>query len=190
MKKRIDPRRLALCGLFAALIAVGAFIRIPTFTVPITLQTLFVVLAGLLLGPSAGALSALVYLLLGLVGLPIFTQGGGVMYVLKPSFGYILGFVAGAWITGRIAWAVSAPRFLRLFMAGIAGMLVIYAVGVLYFWLISAVYLGNTVTAKTLLVSCFLIFVPGDAASVAVAAVLSLRLLPLLRRLFGRPAEN
>ena len=181
--KRSGIRRLALCGLFTALIAVGAFLRIPFFTVPVTLQALFVVLAGLLLGPTDGALSALCYLLLGLAGLPLFTQGGGPFYVLKPGFGYILGFVLGAWVTGRIARALPSPRFLRLFMAGLGGVLAVYVCGVPYYWLISTVYLGNAVSAKTLLLSCFLVFVPGDAASAVLAAVLAQRLLPVVRRL-------
>ena len=180
--KKLTIREIALCAIFTALIAVGAFIRIPVPVVPFTLQTLFVVLAGMLLGPVLGTFSALAYLLLGLIGLPIFTQGGGIFYVLKPSFGYILGFVIGAWVTGRIARAVPSPGFVRLLLAGLAGLFVIYFCGVVYYWLISALYLGKEVSARTLLVYCFLVFIPGDAASCAVAAELSRRLLPVLRK--------
>ena len=85
--------KMILVALFAALIAVGAFIRIPVPLVPFTMQTFFVVLAGMLLGKKLGAASALVYLAIGLIGIPVFTQGGGIGYVLKPSFGYLIGFI-------------------------------------------------------------------------------------------------
>ena len=85
------------CGLFTALIAVGAFIKIPIPVVPFTLQYLFTMLAGLLLGSRLGTVSVLSYMLLGLAGLPIFSEGGGLWYVFKPSFGYIIGFAVGTY---------------------------------------------------------------------------------------------
>ena len=87
------------CGLFTALIAVGAFIKIPIPVVPFTLQYLFTMLAGLLLGSRLGTVSVLSYMLLGLAGLPIFSEGGGLWYVFKPSFGYIIGFAVGTFVT-------------------------------------------------------------------------------------------
>ncbi|MDY4173184.1 MAG: biotin transporter BioY, partial [Evtepia sp.] len=94
-------RDLIQCSLFTALIAVGAFLRIPIPVLPFTLQFLFTTLAGLLLGPRQGTISVAAYLLLGLAGLPIFTEGGGFWYVLKPSFGYLIGFCVGTYLTGR-----------------------------------------------------------------------------------------
>ena len=88
-------KTLIYCSLFTALIAVGAFIKIPVPVVPFTLQYLFTMLAGLLLGSRKGTLSVVAYMLLGLAGLPIFSEGGGFWYVLKPSFGYIIGFCLG-----------------------------------------------------------------------------------------------
>ena len=85
-------KNLILCGLFTSLIVVGAFIRIPIPVVPFTLQLLFTMLAGLLLGGKWGAASVCIYIVLGLMGLPVFAEGGGLAYVLKPSFGYIIGF--------------------------------------------------------------------------------------------------
>lgn len=71
----MKTKDLVLCAMFVALIAVGAFIKVPVPVVPFTLQFLFTMLAGLLLGPVNGALAVVVYIVLGLVGLPIFTQG-------------------------------------------------------------------------------------------------------------------
>ena len=86
MKKKFTTRDLILCALFTALSAIGAFIRIPVPLVPFTLQITFTTLAGLLLGSKKGAISVAVYVLMGLIGIPVFTQGGGFSYVLKPMF--------------------------------------------------------------------------------------------------------
>ena len=80
---------MILCAMFVALIAVGAFIKVPIPVVPFTLQYLFTMLAGLLLGGKKGSLAVGIYILLGLIGLPIFAQGGGIGYIFQPSFGYI-----------------------------------------------------------------------------------------------------
>ena len=175
-------RGLLLCVLFAALLTVGAYVKIPTPFIPITLQTMFATLAGLLLGPRLGAASAAVYMLLGLCGFPVFTQGGGIGYVLQPTFGYILGFIGGAFVTGIIAERMKKPGVWQLFAACLAGLLVIYACGVLYYFMLATSYLGKTVSACTLLVSLFLVFVPGDAVTCFLGALLSRRLLPLLRK--------
>ena len=97
-------RKMTFCAIFTALIAVGAFIKIPVPPIPFTLQTMFVVLAGLMLGGNMGGISALLYMILGLIGIPIFTGGGGIGYVLKPTFGYIIGFCVGAYAIGKISY--------------------------------------------------------------------------------------
>lgn len=89
--------------MFAVLITVGAYIKVPVPVVPFTLQLLFTTLAGLLLGSRLGATSVVLYIVMGLAGLPVFATGGGLGYVLEPSFGYLVGFAAAAWVTGRIA---------------------------------------------------------------------------------------
>ena len=71
-----------LCGIFAALIAVGAFIKIPIPICPFTLQFLFTNLAGLLLGKKVGSRAVGIYIILGLIGLPIFSEGGGIGYLM------------------------------------------------------------------------------------------------------------
>ena len=96
-------KSMIYCGLFTALIAAGAFIKIPVPVVPFTLQYLFTMLAGLFLGSRRGMISVVAYMLLGLAGLPIFSEGGGIWYIFKPSFGYIIGFCLGAYVTGLIA---------------------------------------------------------------------------------------
>lgn len=101
MNQHDMTRNMVLAALFAALTAIGAFLQIPTGTVPITLQFLFTALAGLLLGWKWGAVSQLLYVGIGLLGLPVFTQGGGIGYVLQPSFGFLLGLIPAAAVIGR-----------------------------------------------------------------------------------------
>lgn len=153
---------LILRALFVALIAVGAFIRIPVPVVPFTLQYLFTMLAGLLLGSKQGAASVLVYTLLGLIGLPVFTEGGGLAYVFKPSFGYIIGFIAGAYVTGAIANAVPSPSYRRTLAANFTGLGLVYLFGMGYYYIISHFYLGTGIGLWPLFLYCFILAVPGD----------------------------
>lgn len=99
----MTTRKLVRTALFAALTAVGAFLKIPLGPSAITLQFFFTAMAGCLLGSGCGALSQLIYVLLGLLGLPIFTAGGGFSYVLHPTFGFLLGLIPAAWVIGRLA---------------------------------------------------------------------------------------
>lgn len=71
----------------------------------------FVTLAGMLLGSRRGSLAVAVYVAVGLAGIPVFAAGGGIQYVFRPSFGYLLGFIAAAWLTGRICERTGAGRF-------------------------------------------------------------------------------
>ena len=174
--------KMILVALFAALIAVGAFLRIPVPLVPFTMQTFFVALAGMLLGKKLGAASAALYVAIGLIGLPVFTQGGGIGYVLKPSFGYLIGFIVEAYLTGAIARKVEKPSFWRLTLAALAGSLALYVLGTTYFYFLSNYYLGNQVSVWTAMLYCFLVFVPGDIAKSVVAALIARRMLPVLQK--------
>lgn len=176
--KTASLRSMMLCALFSALICAGAFIRIPLPVVPFTLQTMFVLMAGTLLGAKYGAVSALVYMLLGLLGFPVFTAGGGLAYVLKPSFGYIIGFIPGAFIAGKLSEKVVKSQYLRVFFASFIGLLVIYAFGMFYYWLLSIFYLHISVGFWPLLLNFFIVFLPGDTVLCFVGALLSVRLRP------------
>ena len=96
----MNTRTLTRTALFAALTAAGAFIRIPLGYSSITLQFFFTAMAGCLLGPVWGPVSQTVYVALGLIGLPIFTQGGGLTYLLQPTCGFLIGLIPAAWVIG------------------------------------------------------------------------------------------
>ena len=129
---RGSPRTLAAIAIVAALTATGAFVRIPLY-VPITLQVPFVCLGGVWLGPGPGAWSQVVYLTIGLAGFPVFAQGGGIHYLLEPSFGYLLGFPAAAWIAGRLSQ--KSYCYGRYLLAILASLAPIYLFGVGYLYL-------------------------------------------------------
>ena len=179
---KISTKDLILIGLFAALIAAGAFIKIPVPVVPFTLQFLFTTLAGLLLGGKNGAISVGVYIFLGLLGLPIFAAGGGFAYVLNPTFGYLIGFCAGAYLTGKIAGDNPQPSFKRLLAACFLGLLVVYIFGMVYYYLISDFYLGNPIGLWPLFLYCFVLAVPGDIVLCVLSSILGKRLIPLLKK--------
>jgi len=112
--------------MFAVLTAAGAFVVIPFFPAPITLQNLFTFLAGMVLGPAAGFLSQLTYITMGAAGLPVFAAGGsGIGYLMGPTGGYIIGFAPAAWVCGLFSrrGAVTAGM--------VVAMLIIYLFGVL-----------------------------------------------------------
>lgn len=174
-------KRMVLCALFVALITIGAFIRIPVPGVPFTMQLEFVLLAGALLGGKLGMGAVLIYMAMGLLGLPVFAQGGGMSYVLKPSFGYIVGFAVGAYATGSIANKEVRPGMRRLLAANLTGLVIIYLFGMAYYWLICRFYLGTPIGLWPLLLNCFLLLVPGDIVLCVVGAALEKRLLPFIR---------
>ena len=152
-------RNMILCALFAALIAVGAFIKIPVPVVPFTLQYLFTMLSGLMLGSKWGLAAVGIYIALGLAGLPVFAQGGGIGYVLQPSFGYIIGFALGAFVA-----------------ASFAGLFLVYFIGMLYYYLISKFYLNTPIGLWPLFLYCFILAVPGDIILSVLGAVLAKRI--------------
>ncbi len=175
-------KNIVLCTIFVALITVGTFIRIPIPVVPFTLQFLFTMLAGLLLGGKLGALSVILYIAMGLLGFPVFTEGGGIAYVLKPTFGYIIGFALGAYATGIIANKVPRPSYKRLLVANFVGLAVVYALGMLYCYLIKDLYLGKPIGLWPLFLYCFLLAVPGDIALCFLGAALGKKLIPIVRK--------
>ena len=184
--KRSSALKITLCGLFTALIAAGAFIKIPIPNLPFTLQDMFVLLGGLLLGPALGGMSAFIYMIIGLAGIPVFTQGGGIGYVLRPSFGYIIGFVIGAFVSGIVSRRVREGSYFGQFLAALSGLAVIYAVGIPYFWAVSTFYLRKTIALWPLLGMCLFTTLPGDIALCFLAAYISKALRPAIKRYLPR----
>ena len=184
--------KLVFTALFAALTAAGAFIRIPTPWLAFTLQLLFVFLAGILLGPLYGAISQVVYVLLGLIGLPIFTFGGGFSSVFQPSFGFLIGFIPAAAVTGAIAGHTRS--ILRALLACLAGLLVSYLIGIPYMWFILDQYMGVSYTFGGLILAYVLPYLPFDALKILLVLLVQKPLGRVLDKTFSgayhKPRQN
>ncbi len=175
----MKTKDLILAGLFAALTAIGAFIRIPMPVSSFTLQFFFTALAGVLLGAKLGALSQLVYVVLGLIGLPIFTQGGGFTYIFNPTFGFLIGLIAAAYVIGKLS--EKQTSLWRIALACLAGLFVLYLIGLPYMHIILTVYLGKVMTVMDSIRVGMLMFLPGDFAKIAVICLVSKKLIPIIK---------
>jgi len=150
-------------SLFAALTAVGAYISIPIGPVPIVLQNMFVLIAGLLLGSRWGLASIAVYLLAGTFGLPVFAGGtGGIGHIAGPTGGYLIGFLPAVFLTGIIS--EKTPGRIRFdVLAMVSGSLMVYLFGVAWLKTVTGMSLG-----KTMAVGMYP-FLIGDTLKIAAA---------------------
>ncbi|MDO9581420.1 MAG: biotin transporter BioY [Bacteroidales bacterium] len=161
-------------SLFVVLMIVGAFINVSFGSpIPYTLQTLFVLMSGIVLGVKYGPLSQVVYILLGLFGLPIFTQGrGGFGALMSPTFGFLLGFILGAYITALLFRKLKIKNsYVRGVLSAILGAAVIYIPGILYFYVLQNAIIGKAMSLLT--ISGFMVpfFIP-DLMKAVVAGLL------------------
>jgi biotin transport system substrate-specific component len=183
-----DIRDTTRVAVFAALIAVlGLPGAVPVFggAVPITLQTLGVMLAGTILGPWRGAAAVLTFEVLVLFGLPILSGGrGGAGIFVGPSAGYLLGWIVGVVVVGLVASVGSErPRWWRTAVACVTGgILVVYAFGIPVQALVTRLPLAETALTST-------VFLPGDIVKAVLATVITLTLWRAYPRAFGRRVE-
>ena len=174
-KSRNAVKDTVFTAMFSALIAVCSIISVPIGEVPVTLQTFAVCLAAAMLGWKRGSLSVLVYILLGAVGLPVFSgMTGGVGKLAGPTGGYIVGFLLTAFVIGLTA-EKTQRKLLPLTAAMIGGVLLCYAVGTAWFMFVTHTGL---IEALTMCVVPFLLF---DAVKIGAAVILSNRLTKVVK---------
>ncbi|MCF4151396.1 biotin transporter BioY [Dethiosulfovibrio sp. F2B] len=178
---KIKTRDMVLVALFAGLTAVGAFLRIPIGPAPISMQNFFTVMSGCLLGARLGAASQGLYVSLGLIGVPVFTSGGGPSYLLNPTFGFLLGFIFCAWIIGRLMDG-KKPSVFGFFLASLVGSTVVYAIGVPWLYVILTKVSGMDITFMEAVKMGCLVFIPGDLVKIALVSWLSSRIVPLIAK--------
>ena len=169
MSNRDIIKRNLTIALFAALMAAGAFIRIPVGPVPVTLTSFFMLTAALLTGPVGGLLSVLVYLLIGTIGLPAFAGGSGPAVFAGPTGGFLIGYLPAVFLCGRISAdnrsLIEKKIPARDIIAVILGSLVLYAVGVPWLkWRLELGWGGAFAGGM-------LPFLPGDALKAAAAVI-------------------
>lgn len=162
-----------LVAMFTALMAAGSFIKVPLPPVPVTLHTLFIMLCGILLPLPLSLSSVLLYLFLGLIGLPVFTGGGGFAALMGPTGGYLAGYVPAVLVLGLFRPACRKCNCIFLFVAAcLLSQVCIYVPGLL--WLRHSLSLSTQSTLTAGLVP----FIAGDILKTAVAAIAGKTLLP------------
>lgn len=178
----LEAADLARIAVFAALIAaLGLPGAINVGPVPITLQTLGVMLAGAVLGAWRGAAAVLVLIALVAVGLPLLSGGrGGLGVFVGPTAGYLIGWVAGAAVVGALVrWGAARPVWWRVALAAaVGGILVVYAFGIPVQSALTGLGPGETALSS-------LIFLPGDLVKVALTTVVTMALWRAYPRAFG-----
>jgi biotin transport system substrate-specific component len=163
MKSASHLRMMVYASLFAALTAAGAFLAVPLGPVPIVLQNLFVFLAALLLGKRWGVWSVAIYLMTGVLGLPVFAGGtGGIAKIAGPTGGYLLGYLPAAFVIGLFSEKLPKRPFFSV-LAMIAGAMVVYACGVPWLKAVTGMAWPKALSAG------FYPFLPGDALKIAAA---------------------
>jgi len=178
-KKIINKNRTIIMvriALFVALITAGAFVRIPLpFGDYVTLQIFFVIFSGLMLGPIYGSLAVVFYIALGLFGLPIFAGGGGLDYIIRPTFGYLIGFIISAFVVGIIAF--KKEKLWKYFVACFVGIIITYIIGLTYkYFALNYWFGGESVALWAMIVSCVPVYLPCDIVLSIIAAILGFKL--------------
>ncbi len=183
--------KISFIALFAAIICVGCFIRIPLGLIPIVLQNVLCILCGVLLGGILGGLPTALFLLAGLIGLPVYSGGSsGLAVWLGPTGGFLPGYFLGAVVAGFIAGKPTVEQkkitfklALRVSLAILAGMVILYIPGVIKFssWATAA---GKIPADKSSLAytmaACVIPYIPGDLLKTAIAIPVALKLRPVL----------
>lgn len=178
---KLSTRDLIITALFTALTVVGGIISIPIGPVPITLQSLFVILSGLILGSKLGALSQITYVILGLIGLPVFSGGlGGLGAVIHPTFGFLVSYIVAAYVIGKLT--ETNKSFTKIIYSVVLGSLIIYIIGVPYFYFIFTHFLGKSINFYQALKYACIPFIPGDIIKAVIAISLSKQLIPRLSK--------
>ena len=183
--------KLSFIALFAAVISIGSFIRIPIGLIPIVFQNALCVLCAVILGGASGAAPTLLFLAAGLIGLPVYSGGAsGIGVWTGPTGGFLPGYLIGALAAGLIAGrpvisekTKSAALTLRITAATVAGMMILYIPGVLWFayWALKTGNIPAEKTALTYAVSaCVIPYIPGDIVKIAIAVPIALKIRPLI----------
>jgi len=167
LNQNIKIKEIILILGFAAAMCISAYIKIPAWPVPFTMQIFVAALCGFMLPAKKATVSMLIYLGYGLGGAMVFTNSLG---LLSPSFGYIIGFIAMVYIISKINGDKTTYR--RSIFAGIAGVITCYTIGVSYMYLI----LHGSIPFIQAIMSGAIVFLPYDVLKVAVAAGISNRI--------------
>lgn len=140
------------------------------------------ILSGAVLGPFYGALSQIIYLITGLLGVPIFSMGGGPGYIFQPTFGYLLSFPIASYVIGYLIWGKhrfsqsDPPHFGRIVFANTAGSLIIFMLGVAGLYLNAKFIVVKPLTFSQATWIGFIIFIPASILKIIISSIAVLKM--------------
>lgn len=178
---------ITLMSIMLAILIVASKISFNIGPIPITLQTFAVAIISCLLKWKRASIVFLAYIIMGLIGIPVFSTGGGFAYVLTPSFGFIIGFLVSSFITGsnlfnKHKWTI--------FIKCVLGLLVLDFIGIVYMAIILNLYKGLNYDLAKILTIGFTPFIVKDLISVGIAGLISIRLDPVLNESYDSSELN
>ena len=172
--KQKNLKKIIISPIFTMLIAIGAFIKIPLPYVPFSLQFLFVNLSGIFLGYTFGSYSVLLYIIIGLIGFPIFSKGGGIGYIFQPKFVYIIGFLVATFLIGKITKNLKSS-FKNYFIISLLKIFIIYIIGFSYYYLIAKFYFISPKGIIWMILYGVIIFIPGDIITCFISSYIAMK---------------
>ena len=176
---KIKTKDITKIALLVALIAVGAFISIPLGPVPFTLQNFFVFMTGLLLTPFYAGLTVFIYVLLGLIGIPLFAGfSGGFQTVFSPTFGFLISFIIGAAFISKFAHG--EKNFGKIMIVLVLAEVIFYAIGLPYMYYILNNVMGSSINVSKMFSIGMIPFIIPDMIKAIVAAIIAPRILKAL----------
>ncbi|MBR4464205.1 MAG: biotin transporter BioY [Treponema sp.] len=181
--------RSVFIALFAALICSGCFISIPIGLVPVTVQNMFALMSGVILGSIHGAAAVGIFLLLGALGIPVFSGvKGGIAIISGPTGGFLIGYFVGALAAGLIAGSpkveekkLTAKVVGKIILATLVAFILNYAAGIPWFMSVMEAK-GAAKSLHEALKICLIPFIPGDSIKIIVTIILSLLIRPVVAR--------
>lgn len=188
-KRRKYILGIATSGIFIAFMVISAFINIPIGAIKITMQFLVANMCALLLGRKWGTISLVLYLALGLVGLPIFSSGGGPAYVLQPSFGYVIGFAIGGFFAAWYREKRGKYTFATYMTASMINLVIMDIFGTVYGAVIMYGYMHSSMGVWAFFMAFLVPFIPIDIAKSVIGSLICAKLGPLYDKKY-RAYEN
>lgn len=177
----MKTKNLTLTAILLAILIICSQLALPIGPVPITLQTLAVMMIGYLLSPRNALLATTIYLVMGLAGLPVFSAfSGGLQYVLMPSFGFALSFIPASYLQAKYLEKQSNPEVKQFILAGLINFSITYLIGLTYMTGILNLYMNRQLNFVGILMAGFIPFLFGDILKLIVSITLAKKIIPLI----------
>ncbi len=182
----MNIKRITNISIMIALMAIGAFIKIPMPLIGyLTFQLTFAILSGILLGKKDGSIAAIIYAFGGLIGIPWFTEGGGIYYVFKPSFGFIIMFIVAAFVSGYFREYSEKYKnklsFTIITLGNILATILVWVFGMLYVSYIYQNVMGENFPYLTALASIFSFTFLKDIIFAFICSIIGIRVYKVIK---------